>query len=491
MISGAETGCALVPGSPTGTAVDVAVRGSVHPGHAPVPRNAGESLVFRHLYETLVRVDCAGRVRAGLAESWSPEDGGRAWTFVLRGGARFWDGTPVRAADVLESWRAAPVRGSDGRPDGMSESRSSGDVGGGEWAVEVLQVDYRLRLRAAVAESASAIGDRVLRISFGRPESELPPWLADPALAVHRPAEAGAWPLGTGSYRLHGPDWGEVPARVGSSGRVLTAYPVLRVPGDERPILRFRTDSPADARELLDAGIDLLVTEAPATIGYAVTLSAYSAVPLPWDRTYVLLLGGGAWPTDAGPAPETGPTAPGSAAAAFREALARDAVRAEARAAEAPLWWSDGDGCRALGGGRGPGSPRVVYPRGDPVAGDLAERLIALARSASGPGSERPAGVPAWVLSLPPGAASLPARHLLTALRAGSEAAFVFPVPRSTKLPCGGLADFLARPAFRPLPLVDTRRRAIVRRDLVGLSLDGEGNLLLFGAGRAGVALDR
>ena len=40
--------------------------------HAPVPRNDSERLVFRQLYATLLRIDCTGAVRAGLAERWLP-----------------------------------------------------------------------------------------------------------------------------------------------------------------------------------------------------------------------------------------------------------------------------------------------------------------------------------------------------------------------------------------------------------------------------------
>ena len=54
-------------------AVDLAV--------APVPRTASERLLFRQLYETLVTIDCDGRVQPGLAVSWSTEQDGRVWRF--------------------------------------------------------------------------------------------------------------------------------------------------------------------------------------------------------------------------------------------------------------------------------------------------------------------------------------------------------------------------------------------------------------------------
>ena len=61
-------------------------------------------MLFRQLYETLVRVDCHGRVRPGLAASWRLDANGRTWIVTLRENARFSDGAPVTAADVRASW---------------------------------------------------------------------------------------------------------------------------------------------------------------------------------------------------------------------------------------------------------------------------------------------------------------------------------------------------------------------------------------------------
>src|SRR2546430_16759011 len=41
-----------------------------------------DALPISELYETLIRVDCAGRVLPGLAQSW--EGSGDRWTFTLR-----------------------------------------------------------------------------------------------------------------------------------------------------------------------------------------------------------------------------------------------------------------------------------------------------------------------------------------------------------------------------------------------------------------------
>ena len=67
--------------------------GAIRGESVPVATTAAERIAFRHLYETLLRVDCTGALRPGLAESWTSEEGGRAWRFTLREGAAFWDGT--------------------------------------------------------------------------------------------------------------------------------------------------------------------------------------------------------------------------------------------------------------------------------------------------------------------------------------------------------------------------------------------------------------
>ena len=91
-------GCALIaePGEPITT---VALGDRVDPSNAPHPSNESERLLFRQLYETLVRVDCQGRVASGR---W-PRRGGSTPTAAPGSSpcgenARFSDGTPVTTA---------------------------------------------------------------------------------------------------------------------------------------------------------------------------------------------------------------------------------------------------------------------------------------------------------------------------------------------------------------------------------------------------------
>lgn len=65
--------------------------------------------VIGNLYDRLVEADAQapGQVRPGLAQSWQVSPDGRHFTFALRTDARFADGAPVTAEDVVFSLRRA------------------------------------------------------------------------------------------------------------------------------------------------------------------------------------------------------------------------------------------------------------------------------------------------------------------------------------------------------------------------------------------------
>ena len=91
-----DTTCAIAAGRAAARdTVRLAVTDPVDPGHAPLPRNDAERLVFGQLYESLIRVDCQGRPLPGLAATWEQAPGDR-WAFTLRDNARFWDGAPAK-----------------------------------------------------------------------------------------------------------------------------------------------------------------------------------------------------------------------------------------------------------------------------------------------------------------------------------------------------------------------------------------------------------
>lgn len=57
-------------------------------------------LMFMQVYDPLVWLDLDGTYKPGLAESWEVSEGGKVWTFKLRQGVKFHDGTPFTASAV-------------------------------------------------------------------------------------------------------------------------------------------------------------------------------------------------------------------------------------------------------------------------------------------------------------------------------------------------------------------------------------------------------
>jgi hypothetical protein len=382
--------------------VTIALSGGVDPAHAPLPETSAERMVFRQLYETLVRLDCAGVPRPGLAASWSSEDGGKRWTFTLRDGARFWDGLPVTARDVIASWAA-------------------GDT------------------TLLAGATFGAPGDRTLIVHLAAETPDLPSQLADPGLAVTRSIPDRAWPTGSGPYTADT-----------TAGQVVVT-PLSAV----RPVVVVRPLGPADARDWLDRGIDLLVTDDAAALSYAASRPEIATRPLPWDRTYVLLARGSA------PA----------VTSSWREGLARDAVHVDARPAAAPAWWTAFPACVGPppeGAAPTPLSrPLIVYPRDDPTARDLAGRLVALEGESGGPAVR--------VAGLAPG-------ELAAALASGQSAQFVIPLPQDVLGPCRMVRRLVARAPWLTLatqivPLVDTRRQVVWRRGAAAFTVDWDATL--------------
>jgi hypothetical protein len=382
----APAGCLLAGGSATRPpAITVALTDSVDPTRAPVPRNDAERLVFGHVYETLVRFDCEGRAVPALAESWTSSDGGRRWTFTLRADAQFWDGAPVTARDVV--------------------------VGKGGAGYTLTPIDAR------------SVG-----VWLARASDAVPAFLADPALAVTKPAPGGDWPIGTGRYWVTGAN--TTPQEIRANSSV----------GDT---LVFRQASGKDPRDLLDAGVDLLVTRDRAVLDYAATQPAFAVVELPWDRVYVL-------------------------AAVERPAMRLDgleqAVRSEARRPQGGgFWWEELQTCGpapvAAPPATSPAAPRrIAYVRGDPTARDLAARIAAL-----GGGT----------------AAGLAPQEFAKALNGGTAAGYVLALPRAVPEPCRAARDLLPPWSASVAPLVETRARAVARRGVSRWAMDGDGTVHL------------
>jgi len=275
---------------------------------------------------------------------------------------------------------------------------------------------------AGSIDSAVVLDDRHLRVPM-RGGDSIPRFLADPALAVMTGmASMGKEPGGI-----------DLPARQGA------------------PVVDFKFDPNGDARDALDREVDLVVTRDPALVDYVSNRAEFVTFPLPWSRTYVLLEA----------RDRQGELAGNLNATSVRSSLAKDAVRAGARAAEPPYWWSDLKACPATSTlHSGNPSSRVVYRKDDEAARGLAERIVALASTGLR-------------------AAGLDPAEFATAVRGASERAYVIGLPRQSLAPC---RDGSLWPAgARLLPLIDTRAYAIVRKGAPPLTVEWDGTIRVTG----------
>lgn len=392
------------------------------PSHAPSPQTEAERLLFAQVYQTLLLADCQGRLLPGLAASWSKDDALR-WTVTLRSGLRFWDGTPTTARDVARSLRS--------------------------------HRDETGMLRDHGVAAVTARDDTTFVVLLTRPQEDLRT-LADPLFAVVRDT-GQTWPLGTGRY-----------AMTGASPPPFLAVPLDATSRDALPVLEFLPSR--DPRDALDIGADLLITADLAALEYARANPSLETVPLPWDRTYVLLL---PVPVTGQPPADLGPrVAP--------------AVRADAQPAEPPFWWTTATRCDS-----DPGTPptpvgsttaRIAYPRDDPTATLLAQRLVALAAAGALTGG---------LSGVAPGsrlvAVGMDDGAFAGAVSTGREAGYVLPLPRHPLDPCVAHAAvfhrspwlYAADPAPHILPLIDVRRHVVLRRGRVSLRIGLDGTVYL------------
>lgn len=447
--------CEVLPAPEKPTeSVTVAILDAVDPEHAPWARNAGEQLMFRLLYETLFVVDCAEDVRAGLAESWKSDRRGRRWTFRLREDAQFWDGSPVTAADVVTSWQDALTLDTD-------------------------------------VDSITVADDRSLHVYFQKRHRRVPRALAATVFAVTRSSGTSDWLLGTGPYRVETSNRGHATG----SERVTTLVPTA---DDDWPAVRFLETTVRDARDLLESDIDVIVTSDPDVIEYAASRPRLSTAAMPWDKTYALLS------TTRFEKIRWGEELRGIPSVLLDE-LARDAVSCDARGSQPLSWWDDVKNCSDMsldfawlevslqGAVLSSVTKRIVYDASDPVARDLAERIVALA--ATDPATSWEA---AEIASAVPGlvgggsavaAAGMTADQMRSILRAGDEFAYIISFPRRPPDPCFETSEFVRRAPWMMIlgekftdaliPLVDTRPHVIANVEKAGLAVDWYSGILV------------
>ena len=411
--------------SDLGDTVQVVVDGGLQPGTAPWPLTTAQRFVFAHLYETLVRVDCSGRVHPGLASSWRRQDP-RTWIIDLRADARFSDGTPITAADVEASWKRLSA-----------------------WALP-------MTLKSAM--------ERTLIVEFPLETDDAIAVLAHPALAPSKPASrTNQYPAGGGSWDV----------ALSPPGGVIMAPR-----GGNAPVIRVRQIGPAQARDQIDLGMTALLNAEPAVLDYARSRPDVTVQDLEWTHGYVLVVPGRIRPDPRDESEWLG---------ALRAQLAEVAVPG-ARASSGTFWWEAAAHCGSVPGtasvlARGARTPtgaprednRIVYDALDRNAQRIAARLVALGGFQEGT-QERAmlaTAIPSFTGTRRLVAASLTATDMQRVMAAGEALAFVVPLPHRSLAPCLELAApapvglTVSAAALAPnviVPLVDVRPTLIMRR---------------------------
>ena len=147
------------------------------------------ALIARQVFDTLVQyVGTGSDVEPALAAQWSVSKDGLAWSFRLREGVSFSDGTPLVAQAVVESIERATFPGHPQAP--------AGDAG----------VARLFRGTPGVIRAIRARDTRTVEFTLSQPYAPLLTVLAHPALSVVMASAAGAgggnrW-QGTGPFSV-------------------------------------------------------------------------------------------------------------------------------------------------------------------------------------------------------------------------------------------------------------------------------------------------
>src|SRR5262250_1718591 len=242
---------AIVPllptASPAQTPRDVLVVGmeAEPPGLDPGQALGLHTLrVTAEIFETLVatRPDST-EVIPGLAESWTTSPDGLTWTFKLRRGVRFHDGTPLDAAAVKFTFD----RGIDpNHPHAKS----------GKWSFVTGYLSS--------VKSVEVLGPQTVQLHLKSPTGSLLALLALPNCAIvsptafaKAPAEFDAKPVGSGRYKVESWERG--------SRLVLRRNDDYWGAKGKSQTLVYRGLAEANARvaELLTGGVDLILPIPP------------------------------------------------------------------------------------------------------------------------------------------------------------------------------------------------------------------------------------
>jgi len=168
--------------------------GAIVPGDVVDP---GGLTVVDTLFDSLTAYDRDGAPVPAAAVAWAPDPSATEWTFTLRPGATFHDGSPVTARSFLDAWTRAARRGAAG--------------------YHLADVDGYSRVTTdptAAFTGLRAVNDVTLVVRLSRPLADFPAVVAHPALGPLPPSALSAAdlaagfadrPVGNGPFQLAEP----------------------------------------------------------------------------------------------------------------------------------------------------------------------------------------------------------------------------------------------------------------------------------------------
>jgi peptide/nickel transport system substrate-binding protein len=203
-------------------------------------------IVF-NIYDGLVRYkDGTLEVEPALAESWDISEDGQTYTFHLRDGVSFHDGSPFNAEAVVFNFERM-----------LNEDHPYHDTG-----------PFPLSFFFSAVESVEAVDDMTVEFQLGEPYAPFLSNLAYPTGLIVSPA----------AVEEHGADFGRNPSGTGpfqfveweSNNRVVVERNPDYwdgAPGLEAVVFRPITDANTRVAEMLAGGIDLMVEVPPTSLG--------------------------------------------------------------------------------------------------------------------------------------------------------------------------------------------------------------------------------
>jgi oligopeptide transport system substrate-binding protein len=144
-----------------------------------------------YVFDGLTTFTPEARVEPALAERWDVSPDGARYTFYLRRGITFTDGTPLTARTVVASWqRALDPATKGGRAEPLQPIMGAKEFAAGS---------------ARSVAGLSAPNDSTVVVQLSEPLGIFPKLLAMPVAAIvpeRIPANFGERPIGTGPWRL-------------------------------------------------------------------------------------------------------------------------------------------------------------------------------------------------------------------------------------------------------------------------------------------------